>query len=149
MRADNFQIRMQDVETLVKRFKELRKDAKVRQAIRAGLRAGAKLMATDAKQNAPIFQGKYPASRQAKRKPGTLRRFIRVRSMKRSRVRFGMMIASYYTGDAYYGSFLEYGTKNIKPRPFLRPAFDKYKHDTIALVQQKCKDFAEKEFLGK
>lgn len=34
--------------------------------------------------------------------------------------------------DAYYGRFLEFGTRNMQARPFMRPAFEAKKLDAIS-----------------
>lgn len=47
--------------------------------------------------------------------------------------------------DGYYGAFLEYGTVNMKPQPFMGPAYNKTKgqvtadaeNKTIKLIQKK------------
>lgn len=58
---------------------------------------------------------------------GFLRRQIKTRSIQRNRrgivgVTVGAS-ARDYTGQAFYASFIEYGTSRMPARPFLRPAF--------------------------
>jgi len=116
-------------------------------AFRKGLRKGAKRIATASRAAAPIHDGPYPASRQD-RKPGTLRKTIKVRSMKRSRKGVGVRVSDYYTGAGYYGAFQEYGTKRQKAQPYLRPAFDKNKDAAVNDLKQEIKAAVEGAFRG-
>jgi HK97 gp10 family phage protein len=100
-------------------------------ALRKALRAAAKPIQKQGVANAPVRQEPYPAGTK-NRSPGTLRKNIKVRAMRRSRKGIGIMVSSsgqknVFAGDAYYGGFLEYGTATISPRPFMRPAFDSKK----------------------
>lgn len=89
--------------------------------------AGAKVIRDDAKQRAPLGTVPHYRSFKGKRgalvQPGNLRREIRARKAKREkwgevRYKVGM------TGRAFYGRFLEFGTRKMAARPWLRPAFD-------------------------
>ncbi len=63
------------------------------------------------------------AKSEVKRKTGRLRRAITIRAIKRSRVATGVrtaMSSSKFTGDAFYGGFLEYGWRlGKRPRSIL------------------------------
>jgi len=116
----------------------------VNKALRKGLRAGTKVMAKDAKANAPVHQGAYPPGRKD-RKPGTLKAAIKVRAMKRSRKGPGYRMTD-FTGPNYYGAFQEYGTKKQKARPYLRPAFDRNVDIAVGMVRTAIKDAVEGAF---
>ena len=74
-------------------------------AIRKGTRAGSKDVQAEAKRTVPV-------------RTGALRRSIKVRALKKSRRHVGHTVRL----DKFYGAFLEYGTKRITPREFLKQA---------------------------
>lgn len=51
-------------------------------------------------------------------RPGNLRRKIRVGARRNRKGVFTVTVRS----GAFYGKFLEYGTRNMPPKPFFRPA---------------------------
>lgn len=77
---------------------------------RTALRDAAKLIQAEAKRLAPVHDGPYPPGKD--RKPGSLRKAIKVRSGGR---RKGMSIVKVtigqgdFIGKTFYGAFLEYG----------------------------------------
>lgn len=85
-----------------------KKDA--RAAIRKGTRAGAKIVTARTKALAPV-SGSRQTGKKTK-KGGTLRRAIRTRSAKRSRVFIGSVTrlgAGFFKGETFYGAFQEFG----------------------------------------
>jgi HK97 gp10 family phage protein len=69
------------------------------------------------------------------RLPGYLRRHIAVR-----RVRTGPEMALFTVGptrSAFYGMFLEFGTRKISARPFLRPAWDATKERVLENIKRR------------
>jgi len=78
-----------------------------KKVIRKASRAAMKVYQFAAKQNAPS-------------RTGTLKKQIKVRAMKRSRVKVGTMVRA--TGDGFYGNFLELGTRHIDAMNFMRMA---------------------------
>ena len=130
---------------LLKKLKAVGDKKLANKAFRKGLRTGAKRIAADARPLAPVHQGPYPPNRKD-RKPGTLKKSIKVRAMKRSRKGVGIRVSDYYSGIAYYGAFQEYGTKHQKATPYLRPAFDKNKNAAVNDLKGEIKTAVEGAF---
>lgn len=134
-----FKLEMPELPALLKKLREVGGNTLAKKAVRKGLKAGSKLMQATAKQLAPKYAGKYPKSR-VDRKPGTLRKNIRSMAMRRSRQRFGYVVSAglrgknINSGEAYYGLFVEKGGPKRRAIPFMRPAFDRHKDATVALV---------------
>jgi len=102
---------VQGTKDLIKKLQTL-KNTHARAAIRKGTRAGAKIVQAKAQDLAPL-------------KTGLLKKEIKVRSLRRSRRWIGTMIRNAFRGtQAFYGAFLEYGTKFIKARQFMKQAAD-------------------------
>lgn len=105
--------------------------------LRAAVYAGSKVIADDAKSRAPVLA--FPDPR---RKSGTLKNAIRIRSTKltRGQVMGGVQVRSLTAGqitkwkqktghsgadnpnDPFYARFVEFGTAKMAARPFMRPA---------------------------
>jgi HK97 gp10 family phage protein len=105
-----------------------------KEAIRKASRLAAKPVADAIKQLAPVESGR-------------LKRSIRVRSIRRSRVRIGSRVTtskldSVYQGKTFYAAFIEFGRKTgkrksenrreIKAKPFMKPAAEKSKRKALA-----------------
>lgn len=85
-------------------------------------------------------------------KTGKLRKHIKIRSLTRSRKSFGARVTSGFfknvnSGDAYYGAFVELGTKerrhrsgksvgSIAPRRFMKNAADKKRQQALRIYGQ-------------
>ena len=100
-------VRIEGAKEIEKALKQLTK-AQGRAAIRKGCRAGAKITQRAAKQIAP-------------RKTGLLAKSIKVRAIKRSRTKVGVMVttgssSNLFTGKTFYGAFQEWGWK-VGKRP--------------------------------
>ena len=111
-------------------FKELEqvlKELPVRLAERElvnATRAGANVIRKEAQARAP--RGGVPS--QMSEKFGPLHKKIRAVRVKKTPLSVEFAIDS---GSAFYGSFLEFGTKNIRARPWLTPAYDVAKDAAI------------------
>lgn len=81
------------------------KAADAKAALRKGQRAAAKVIAARIKAAAP-------------EKSGAIKRSVKIRAMKRSRVRIGVRIEV----KAYYAGFVALGTKNIDANEFIQDA---------------------------
>ena len=75
---------------------------------------------------------------------GFLKRNIKVRALPRSRKVFGARVTSgrgknANSGDAFYGAFLEFGTRNIKPRRFMKQAADRKRTQALRIYQNELR----------
>jgi len=107
-----------------------------RKVVRQALRAGARVIAAEAKANAPVG------------KTGALKDSIRVWALKRSRRRIGVKVGSSihaYKGDQFYGAFLEFGTSKMDPKPWLAPAIEAKKGEATRIVDQTLAAGIERE----
>ena len=104
-------------------FKELDKVLKAlpgrlaERELTAAVRAGANVIRKEARARAP--RGGVPS--EISKKFGPLHKKIRVARVKKTRHSVEFVVNE---GRAFYGFFLEFGTKNIAPRPWMTPAFD-------------------------
>ena len=104
-------------------FKELDKVLKAlpgqlaERELTAAVRAGANVIRKEARARAP--RGGVPS--EISKKFGPLHKKIRVARVKKTRHSVEFVV---YEGSAFYALFIEFGTKDIAPRPFMAPAFD-------------------------
>ncbi len=107
---------------LIAALKDMR-TADQKASVRGALRKAGKKIQASIKANAP-------------RETGQLRKAVKVRAMKRSRVRFGIRVATsphgrnLFEGEAFYGGFIEFGWKagkrgtpnrrRVRPNPFIK-----------------------------
>lgn len=79
-----------------------------------GMRKAMKVIQQEVKNNVPVLSG-------------LTKKAVKVRAMKRSRKGYGIEVRigeGDYKGETFYASFIEYGTKYIKPRGFMKSAFE-------------------------
>lgn len=108
--------------------------------------AGGKIALADAKRRAPVsvagrLYGKYAHP------PGNLRDNIELKKPKSAASGKLKRRASVTIGpnkDAFYGKFVELGTKKLKAKPFLRPAIDENK----AAIAKAVNETIEKALRG-
>lgn len=125
-------VKIEGFDELARKLRELA-PAMRKRVLRNALSAGARLVRDQAKRNAPVLSlsGDLKAPY---RMPGTVRDAIRVRSSKVARKAGdvgvyvnvkpakGAARGAKSRTDPFYWSFLEFGTKNMSARSFLRPA---------------------------
>lgn len=127
-------------------------------AVYASLNAGAAPMRDEAKNRVPVLQESVPH-----RRPGTLKRAIRVSRSRINRGKDGLtevilrvkplkvrqigafkasQAAAGHTpnsaqnpDDPFYWRFVEFGTSKMPARPFLRPAFEVHKNRAVELIK--------------
>lgn len=101
-----------------------------RNILRGAFRAGAKVIADEARRRAPVLQSMDP-----RRVFGALAKSVRVMATgTRGGVVKGGVVAGGRSSvgrgkdkvqaDAFYAHFVEYGTQKMPPKPFMRPAID-------------------------
>jgi len=120
---------------LDKAFDDFAKNTQ-RKHLRAGAKAAAVLIRDEAKARVPV-------------RTGQLKRSLKTRALPRSRVSVGYGVISApkgvtlksggtaaFHGKAYYGAFVELGTKRTKRQAFLRPAMIANENRAKALFQK-------------
>jgi len=103
----------------IKGMKELRVNVgkltkEIQEVLPTALKAGALLIQNDGKKRATF-------------RTGTLRRSIHTEDVSNTEVRVGT--------DVEYAPYLEYGTKKMTARPYLRPAMDENREKVIDKVK--------------
>lgn len=103
-------------------------------ALRNALAAGARVVQREARAQVPTISPADPAALNGKRRPGTVRKAISVRTSKAARRNGDVgvfvnvrpaklaMRGAKSPADPFYWRFLEFGTKHMRARPFLQPA---------------------------
>ncbi len=105
--------------------------------LNSAARAGANVIRKEARARAP--RGSDPSA--ASEKFGPLHKSIRVTRVKKTGFSVEMAI---HNGKAFWGGFLEWGTKDIAARPWMSPAFDMTVHPALAKVGQRLGKGLEK-----
>lgn len=108
-------------------------------------RAGANVIRKEARARAP----RGGVSSAMSKKFGPLHKKIRSRRVKKTRRSVEFVINE---GSAFYGKFLEFGTKNIAPQPWITPAFDTKASAAVQKVFERLAKGVEKtttELAGK
>ena len=100
-------------------------------------RAGANVILKEARARAP--RGSDPSA--ASKKYGPLHKNVKVVRMKKTGFSVEMAI---HNGKAFWGGFLEWGTKDIAARPWMSPAFDTTVRPALAKVGQRLGKGLEK-----
>lgn len=133
---DGFTVKLEGIDELKRSLEAASKKIRVR-AVRSALRKAGQIISKAAKLSAPVLQ--VPTKT---RKPGTVRRaiavrgskfarqqgdegvFIGVRPLRGSRQKTLGKAGAKNPNDSFYWRFLEFGTKKMAARPFLRQAAD-------------------------
>lgn len=136
-------------------LKELPKNV-ARNALRGSVYAGAKIIIDEAKTRAPVLTGPVSHGHQP---PGTLKRSI---IMKQIPEQSGLYKQTFYvtvrkgkeyrhqgkkgnlSQDAFYWTFVEFGTCYMAARPFLRPAFESMKQAAVDAIKSRLAERIEK-----
>lgn len=108
-------------------------------------RAGANVIRKEARARAP----RGGVSSEMSKKFGPLHKKIRSARVKKTRRSVEFVVNE---GSAFYGGFLEFGTRHISPRPWLTPAFDVSAQAAIVKVGERLGKGVEKlttELAGK
>lgn len=101
--------------------------------LQAATMAGARVMSKQVKADAPRGHGKQsPSSEQYKR----LHQNIKVAPLRSLRKKKGIRGARVSTGNAFWGRFLEFGTRFISAIPWFRPAIAKAQDSAIDKLKE-------------
>lgn len=109
-------VKIEGLEELLKALDQFPKNLQ-KKALRPALREGAKVIHKQAKRFVPVDEG-------------DLKRSLKVRAAKRNRkgiVAVNVQTSSeanVFSGEQFYGAFVEFGTSKTPAQPFLRPALD-------------------------
>lgn len=117
-----------------------------RRIVSDALRAGAEVIKADAGQRAPMAAAPHRlAGRKGKWvSPGFLRSQIRITTRRRNETDHFASVSINVRGAAFYWRFLEFGTRFIRPRPFLRPAFEMRKYEALARIMARLAERIER-----
>ena len=109
--------------------------------LQAATMAGAREMRKAVKSNAPIgTEEQSPSSKRYKR----LSQNIKVQALKSARQK-GRRGARVFTGNAFWGMFLEFGTRFISARPWFRPAIVQSEGPAVAKLKNALGKGIERE----
>lgn len=125
--------------------------------VRGGLRAAAKPIRDEARENAPVLKDPDP-----RRKPGTVQKNIITRKSKQQK--YGVYVgvkalkarqivafkkkhgkSANNPDDPFYWIFSEFGTSKMPAAPFLRPAFESKKYEALDRFEDYTKKRVVKE----
>lgn len=138
------QSRIEGLAELAKSLRAMPEDLS-KNALRAAVRAGAATIREEAKAKVPVATGKLRSAiylKQIREASSRLSQvfFVGVRSgPKRRRNKKTGAIEKDYSRDAWYWRFVEFGTRFMAARPFMRPAFERRKEAAVAAIAAKLK----------
>ena len=136
------EVKLEGFDDLARKLRDLA-PAMRKKVLRNALAAGARIVRDDAKRRAPVLSG---AMKAPYRKAGTVRDAIKVRTSKAARRSgdVGVFVnikpakgggrGARSRADPYYWRFLEFGTRKMPARSFLRPATSRL-NDALGVVQ--------------
>lgn len=118
-------------------FKELNGlDKKLRNKIvRKGQRKGAKILASEIKSEAPVESGRT-------------RKSVRVRAGKRKKDTITTVVEVSGGHDEPFIGFVEFGTKDQEPDPFIRRSVQTKKEEVVQAIRDEIQD-GIREAMGK
>lgn len=146
-------VRVEGLRELSDRLEKL--DKKVAgQVVRKAAITGARLIRDEAKNRVPVDTGVLKQNivikRFRTRGKGNVRYGIGLVSSKavysntKTNRKKGRVGKSYYQDKAFYGHMVEFGTRKMKARPFLRPAFESQKEKAVDVVKNTLKQEIDK-----
>lgn len=135
----NVEIKCEGFQALARELREM-PDNIAKNALRAAVNAGATEVRKEVRLRAPVRTGRLRRAVYQKqiRELSSLYRqvfFVSIRSGPKV-----VNGAKDRSRDAFYWRFLEFGTRYIAARPFLRPAFEAQKRAAIDAMAQKLRE---------
>lgn len=115
-----------------------------RNVLRGAVNAGATVIKDEAKARAPVYTGDVGKGHPP---AGTLKRAL---YQKQIREKSSAVLQTFFVGvrhgksakklknstvDAYYASFVEFGTSKMAAKPFMRPAFEAKKTASVEAIK--------------
>lgn len=123
-------------------------DKIARNILGGAIRAGAVVIQNEARQKAPQSAGPHKVGRKIKGvivQPGHLRKNIKVRMAPRKSRTSPIEYWVYVSKRAWYWKFVEFGTKKMSAKQFMRPAFDSRKQEALERIKEYLAARIEKE----
>jgi HK97 gp10 family phage protein len=122
----DFFVDVSGIVELNKKLRELAGDKIAKKVLLSAIRKAAKPMVAAAKAFAPVDSGLLEES-------------IKLKAIRRTRTGFGVRISTSNSdfdsqGSTFYGPMQEFGTAKMAPNPYLRPAFDTTKDQSVQIV---------------
>lgn len=141
--ASSVTVKIEGLSELGARMKTLTSDVNNRIA-RAATAAGAVVIRNAAQQKVPVDSGNLKKNIIVKRLPKgesplTSEHIVTVRKGKLTSKQKSSGLK-----DAYYGSFVEYGTAKMPAQPFMRPAYDQNKEKAAEAIKDRIRKRIEK-----
>jgi HK97 gp10 family phage protein len=131
-----------EVKGLQKLEKKLSKlpEKVAKKVVSKAVRAGAKPMLAQARANAPV-------------KTGLTKKSIKIRTMKAKWAKpgYGVHIGvsdKWFSGEAFYAGMVEFGTVRMAAQPFIRPAYDVTKDESVRITAKALRDGVENAAKG-
>lgn len=113
---------------------------------RAATAAGAQVIRKEAVRLAPQSSEPHQLGRRKDQivQPGNLKRNIIIKRMPKSSLSSEHIVTVRHGSgqapkDAFYGSFVEFGTAKMPAQPFLRPAFESQKEAAVEQIAKRIK----------
>jgi HK97 gp10 family phage protein len=118
-------IEIKGLDEIEKRLKQLPQKV-AKKVVRKAVREGAKPILKAAQSKVPV-------------KTGALKKSLKVRAMKAKLAKGGAGVHvgvsdQWFKGDLFYGGMVEFGTKNMPAKPFIRPAYDEKKNEAVKVT---------------
>lgn len=135
-------VEIEGMPALLRVMREIGDDKFADKTFKQSLMAGARLVRTAARANAPVRKKPYPPKEN--RKPGTLKRRITTRVLRKKPGRVGARVVS----RRFYSRWLEFGTKTIAPRNFMKRSFDQNKAGIISTFRSTVAQSLGRRFLS-
>ncbi|WP_130470643.1 HK97-gp10 family putative phage morphogenesis protein [Candidatus Magnetaquicoccus inordinatus] len=122
--------------------------AKIQQnSLRSAVYAAAAVIRNEAKQKAPVVTGTLKRAvsitRNKKRSTGPMQA-MKVIVRKGKKLRKVGKTGKNLSADAWYAHFVEFGTKRMQPKPFLRPAYEAKKESAVEAFRNSLANGIEK-----
>lgn len=133
-------IKLEGFDVLARELREL-PERIAKNALRAAVNAGASEVRKEVRLRAPVDTGRLRRAVYQKQigEASSLYRQVYVVGV-RSGARRGKDGTKNRSQDAFYWRFLEFGTRYIAARPFLRPAFEAQKRAAIDAMAKKLRE---------
>jgi len=137
--ADTVSVKIEGLEELRATLQRLGRDAFTKPEVEAGLRAGGQVVRKEAIARAARADAPHRLGRSREIvQPGNLKRNITVRRNRNTGGHFASVSVG-VRSKAFYWRFLEFGTRKMRARPFLRPAFSGRQEPALAAIIERLK----------